>query len=175
MKSTFANIIFDRSGELERLNDLRNGLRNEIKTEMATPKNESVLLLEELKAQLPENKSKWNSKNLTPESRETMNQLIDSLMKDNGHFEEFKQLAKEEDIFKKATYGEGDPNKEKNHFTMAECTGGWHLLSIRNSILQELKRKMILPNKTNLSIDLRYQGNKTQTKKRMRYLNMITS
>ena len=62
MKSTFANIIFDRSGELERLNDLRNGLRNEIKTEMATPKNESVLLLEELKAQLPENKSKWNSK-----------------------------------------------------------------------------------------------------------------
>lgn len=37
-------------------------------------------------------------------------------MKDNGHFEEFKQLAKEEDIFKKATYGEGDPNKEKKSF-----------------------------------------------------------
>ena len=44
-------------------------------------------------------------------------------MKDNGHFEEFKQLAKEEDIFKKATYGEGDLTKRKNHFTMAECTG----------------------------------------------------
>ena len=77
MKSTFANLIFDRSSELERLNDLRNGLRSEIKTEMAAPKKESVLLLEELKAQLPENQSKWNSKNLTSESRETMNQLID--------------------------------------------------------------------------------------------------
>jgi len=98
------------------LNDLRNGLRNEIKTEMATPKNESVLLLEELKAQLPENKSKWNSKNLTPENREIMNQLIDSLMKYNGYFEEFKQLANEEDIFKKATYGEGDPKKDKKSF-----------------------------------------------------------
>lgn len=94
MKSTFANLIFDRSSELERLNDLRNGLRSEIKTEMAAPKKESVLLLEELKAQLSENQSKWNSKNLTLESRETMNQLIDSLMKDNGHFEEFKQMAK---------------------------------------------------------------------------------
>ncbi|MCZ4370119.1 relaxase MobL [Enterococcus lactis] len=38
MKSTFANLIFDRSSELERLNDLRNGLRSEIKTEMAAPK-----------------------------------------------------------------------------------------------------------------------------------------
>lgn len=142
MKSTFANLIFDRSSELERLNDLRNGLRNEIKTEMATPKKESVLLLKELKAQLPENQSKWNSKNLTPESRETMNQLIDSLMKDNGHFEEFKQLVKEEDIFKKATYGEGDPNKEKKSFydgRMYGTDGIYYRLG--NSILQELKKE----------------------------------
>jgi hypothetical protein len=142
MKSTFANLIFDRSSELERLNDLRNGLRNEIKTEMATPKKESVLLLEELKAQLPENQSKWNSKNLTPESRETMNQLIDSLMKDNGHFEEFKQLAKEEDIFKKATYGEGDPNKEKKSFYDGRMYGPDGIYyRLGNSILQELKKE----------------------------------
>jgi len=140
MKSTFANLIFDRSSELERLNDLRNGLRNEIKTEMATPKKESVLLLEELKAQLPENQSKWNSKNLTPESRETMNQLIDSLMKDNGHFEEFKQLAKEEDIFKKATYGE--PNKEKKSFYDGRMYGPDGIYyRLGNSILQELKKE----------------------------------
>jgi hypothetical protein len=142
MKSTFANLIFDRSSELERLNDLRNGLRNEIKTEMATPKKESVLLLEELKAQLPENQSKWNSKNLTPESRETMNQLIDSLMEDNGHFEEFKQLAKEEDIFKKATYGEGDPNKEKKSFYDGRMYGPDGIYyRLGNSILQELKKE----------------------------------
>ena len=142
MKSTFANLIFDRSSELERLNDLRNGLRSEIKTEMAAPKKESVLLLEELKAQLPENQSKWNSKNLTSESRETMNQLIDSLMKDNGHFEEFKQLAKEEDIFKKATYGEGDPNKEKKSFYDGRMYGPDGIYyRLGNSILQELKKE----------------------------------
>ncbi|VFA67400.1 putative relaxase [Enterococcus saccharolyticus] len=142
MKSTFANLIFDRSSELERLNDLRNGLRSEIKTEMAAPKKESVLLLEELKAQLPENISKWNSKNLTSESRETMNQLIDSLMKDNGHFEEFKQLAKEEDIFKKAIYGEGDPNKEKKSFYDGRMYGPDGIYyRLGNSILQELKKE----------------------------------
>ena len=142
MKSTFANIIFDRSSELERLNDLRNGLRNEIKTEMATPKNESVLLIEELKAQLPKNQSKWNSKNLTSESRETMNQLIDSLMKDNGHFEEFKQLAKEEDILKKATYGVGDPNKDKKSFYDGRMYGPDGIYyRLGNSVLQELKKE----------------------------------
>ena len=121
---------------------MRNGLRNEIKTEMATPKKESVLLLEELKEQLPENQSKWNSKNLTPESRETMNQLIDSLMKDNGHFEEFKQLAKEEDIFKKATYGEGNPNKEKKSFYEGRMYGPDGIYyRLGNSILQELKKE----------------------------------
>lgn len=31
MKSTFANLIFDRTSELERLNDLRNSLRSESK------------------------------------------------------------------------------------------------------------------------------------------------
>ena len=142
MKSTFANLIFDRSSELERLNDLRNGLRSEIKTEMAAPKKESVLLLEQLKAQLPDNQNKWNSKNLTAESRETMNQLIDSLMKDNGHFEEFKQLAKEEDIFKKATYGEGDPSKEKKSFYDGRMYGPDGIYyRLGNSILQELKKE----------------------------------
>lgn len=142
MKSTFANLIFNRSSELERLNDLRNGLRSEIKTEMAAPKKESVLLLEELKARLPENQNKWNSKNLTSESRETMNQLIDSLMKDNGHFEEFKQLAKEEDIFKKATYGEGDPNKDKKSFYDGRMHGPDGIYyRLGNSILQELKKE----------------------------------
>ena len=83
---------------------------------METPKKESVLLLEKLKAQLPKNQSKWNSKNLMQENREIMNQLIDSLMKYNGYFEEFKQLANEEDISKKATYEEGDPKKDKKSF-----------------------------------------------------------
>ncbi|MBO1096067.1 hypothetical protein FQS90_05905 [Enterococcus casseliflavus] len=96
------------------MNDLRNSLRSKIK--METPKKESVLLLEKLKAQLPKNQSKWNSKNLMQENREIMNQLIDSLMKYNGYFEEFKQLANEEDISKKATYGEGDPKKDKKSF-----------------------------------------------------------
>ncbi|UOO45505.1 hypothetical protein LLW22_16970 [Enterococcus casseliflavus] len=64
-------------------------------------KKESVLLLEQLKAQLPKNQSKWNSKNLTPESREIMNQLIDSLMKDNGHFEELNSWQKRKTFSRK--------------------------------------------------------------------------
>lgn len=64
MKSTFANIIFDRSGELERLNDLRNGLRNEIKTEMATPKNArgSASYCARQFLQLPEIRRKYKRK-----------------------------------------------------------------------------------------------------------------
>ncbi len=63
-------------------------------------------------------------------------------MKDNGHFEEFNQLAKEEDIFKKATYGEGDPNKEKKSFYEGRMYGPDGIYyRLGNSILQELKKE----------------------------------
>lgn len=139
MRSVFANSIFDRSKELEKINNLRDSLRSEIKDELNQSNDTSLGLLNELKEGLPDNKAKWNAKNLTPENRKIMNTLIDELMKNNGNFKEFKSLVEEENRFKQASYGTLAKNKESfYHQRMYGNDGIYYRLG--NSILQEIKK-----------------------------------
>lgn len=138
MRSVFANTIFDRTSELERLNNLRNGLRTEIKDELAKPNDKKIVLLDQLKNELPENKKKWFAKSLTPKGKEVMNELIDELMKDNPNFEEFKRIAKEEDIIKSETFGTLSENKQSFYEGRMYGENGIYY-RLGNSILQELK------------------------------------
>lgn len=138
MKSQFVNYVFDRTNELESISDLRNDLRKEVKTalhESMKPYLKERRLVKDLIQHLPDDKADWNSKRLSPENRQRMNHLIDSLMKDNPQFNEYKQLAKQENQFKSKTYGKLPEGQQS--FYEGRMNDIYYRLG--NSILQEFK------------------------------------
>ena len=145
MKSTFANYIFDRSLELEKISKLRNSLRQSVIYEMLQlinqPANEPVLkLLNNLKKSLPHNRKLWNSKNLSEESQTIMHDLIDALMKNNFEFNKYKNLVKQEDKHRQQLYGTLKGNKSSFYEgrLYGKPDGLYYRLS--NSILEELRK-----------------------------------
>ena len=136
MKQTFANEIFDRDQQLKQLSELRNSLRQEIKPTLSNPVPAE---LKRLRKTLPDDYSKWNAKSLSPESQRIMYQLIDRVMEKNENFKAYKQLAKEEDRFKKETYGVL-PKGQRSFYEgrMYGADGVYYRLS--NSVLEEMKK-----------------------------------
>lgn len=137
MKATFANDIFNRTEQLRELGQLRNQLRQEIKTNIMTPK--MMHDLQSIKRSLPSDKRKWNAKHLTPSQQKKMYRLIDTVMEHNPHFQRYKALAKQEDAFKRETYGQL-PNDQQSFYEgrMYGSNGIYYRLT--NSILEELKQ-----------------------------------
>lgn len=147
MKQTFANDIFSRKEQLQELSQLRNDLRKEIKSNIITPK--MIKDLNVIKRSLPLDKQKWNAKNLTPLQQKRMYHLIDQLMENNPNFQRYKSLAKQEDEFKRETYGQL-PNQKQSFYEgrMYGQNGIYYRLA--NSILEELKHPNTVLNHTNI-------------------------
>lgn len=149
MKSVFANHIFNRTEQLSELSELRDSLRQEIKLPLQdiTYKKQLQRDLKRVMKQLPDERKDWNSKHLSLQAQQSMKTFIDHLLKDNPNFKRYKALAKEEDEFKRHTYGE----LPKGHRSFYEGRlygkdGLYYRLS--NSILEELKRTPSLKNAT---------------------------
>lgn len=165
MKSTFANQIFNRSEQLKELSTLRNSLRQEVKIPLQsiTYKKQLQRDLKRVMKQLPDERKDWNSKHLSLQAQQSMKILIDHLLKDNPNFKRYKSLAKEEDEFKRHTYGE----LPKGHRSFYEGRlygkdGLYYRLS--NSILEELKRTPSIKNSTT-----QYQKMVSQMMKETKY------
>lgn len=141
MKSTFANHIFNRDNQLKELSSLRNSLRKEVKIPLQsiTYKKQLQRDLNQVIQHLPSNRKDWIAKKLSLPAQQAMENLINHLMKHNPNFERYKELAKEEDEFKRHTYGEL-PKGQRSFYEgrMYGNDGLYYRLS--NSILEELRR-----------------------------------
>lgn len=107
MKSVFANELVDRTVELTRISELRNTLVKDIKEIYSTEK-ENLQLLNELYKELPANRKYWQygSRYLADETRNKIDVLTTSLMKDNPNYQEYLEKTTEESVYRKELFGE---------------------------------------------------------------------
>ena len=110
MKSTFANALVDRTAELSRISELRNTLVQDIKEtyNKETEQSPEQKLFSVLYKELPTNKKHWQygSKYITNETREKIDLLTESLMKNNPNYQEYIKKTEAESTYQKELYGE---------------------------------------------------------------------
>ena len=141
MKQTFANYIFNRDDQLKELSSLRDALRQEVKIPLqsVTYKKQLQRDLNRVIQYLPKDRKDWTAKKLSLPAQQSMEVFINHLLKNNPKFERYKNLAKEEDNFKRHTYGEL-PKGHRSFYEgrMYGKDGLYYRLS--NSLLEELRR-----------------------------------
>lgn len=117
MKSTFANSLIDRTAELSRISQLRNTLVHDMK-EIYSDKEQlkQKKMIEELYKELPSNKKYWQygSKHLSDDTRDKIDVITESLMKDNPHYQEYISKTEEESNYRKDLFGESE-REEKDY------------------------------------------------------------
>ncbi|WP_437834526.1 MobP2 family relaxase (plasmid) [Niallia taxi] len=109
MKSTFANALIDRTAELSRISELRNTLVDEIKQTYAVKDyQDQKKLLNDIYGELPFNKKHWQygSKHVTDQTRNKIDKITESLMRNNPHYKEYLEKTEEESSFRKGLFGE---------------------------------------------------------------------
>ncbi len=142
MKSTFANSLVDRTAELSRISELRNTLVKDIKDSYGQEKEQrhQQNMLNELYEELPTNKKNWQygSKFISNNTREKIDFLTESLMKDNPDYQEFIKKTEEESTYRKELYGES--NRDGKDYAVNKKSDIHKRLG--NSLLTEMKRSM---------------------------------
>ncbi|TRZ39349.1 hypothetical protein CEQ21_07245 (plasmid) [Niallia circulans] len=109
MKSTFANALIDRTAELSRISELRNTLVDEIKQTYADKEyQEQKKLLKDIYSELPSNKKHWQygSKHVTDQTRNKIDQITESLMRNSPHYKEYLEKTEEESSYRKELFGD---------------------------------------------------------------------
>ncbi|NKC69079.1 MobP2 family relaxase [Vagococcus fluvialis] len=109
MKAIFANQLIDRSQELEKISRLRNHLVLYVRESNHESKLKKQL--NELKKILPIEKKKWQYNRLSSSVKLIINETVESLLKENKDFNQFKQLIKEEGRFRNSLYRKESKNE----------------------------------------------------------------
>lgn len=129
----------ERVKKLERKSELRNEIVQEVKLETNYSKKE-LRLLNEIYQELPEEKKRWvygdkDKTKLSPELREKIDTLTESLMSESKAYKEYLALIKEEQRMKTRMFGQTtreDKDQLTNEiFTIKKRLG--------NSLLTELR------------------------------------
>lgn len=129
----------ERVKKLERKSELRNEIVQEVKLETNYSKKE-LRLLNEIYQELPEEKKHWvygdkDKTKLSPELREKIDTLTESLMSESKAYKEYLVLIKEEQRMKTRMFGQ-TTREEKDQFTNELFTIKKRL---GNSLLTELR------------------------------------
>ena len=109
MKAIFANQLIDRSQELEKISRLRNHLVLYVRE--SNHESQLKKQLNELKKILPIEKKKWQYNRLSSSVKLKINEAVESLLKENKDFNQFKQLIKEEGRFRNSLYRKESKNE----------------------------------------------------------------
>lgn len=109
MKAIFANQLIDRSQELEKISRLRNHLVLYVRE--SNHESQLKKQLNELKKILPIEKKKWQYNRLSSSVKLKINETVESLLKENKDFNQFKQLIKEEGRFRNSLYRKESKNE----------------------------------------------------------------
>ncbi|MGG4263758.1 MobP2 family relaxase [Peribacillus simplex] len=139
MKSVFANALVDRTAELSRISFLRNTLVQDIKdTYQQKDKLKQKTLLENLYEELPSNKKYWQygSKSISDNTRNKIDKITESLMKDNPHYKEYLERTEEESNYRKDVFG--DSERSEKDYALNKKKDIQKRLG--NSLLKELKK-----------------------------------
>lgn len=129
----------ERVKKLERKSELRNEIVQEVKLETNYSKKE-LRLLNEIYQELPEEKKRWvygdkDKTKLSPELREKIDTLTESLMSESKAYKEYLALIKEEQRMKTRMFGQ-TTREEKDQLTNELFTIKKRL---GNSLLTELR------------------------------------
>lgn len=129
----------ERVKKLERKSELRNEIVQEVKLETNYSKKE-LRLLNEIYQELPEEKKHWvygdkDKTKLSPELREKIDTLTESLMSESKAYKEYLALIKEEQRMKTRMFGQ-TTREDKDQFTNELFTLKKRL---GNSLLTELR------------------------------------
>lgn len=129
----------ERVKKLERKSELRNEIVQEVKLETIYSKKE-LRLLNEIYQELPEEKKHWvygdkDKTKLSPELREKIDTLTESLMSESKAYKEYLELIKEEQRMKTRMFGQ-TTREDKDQFTNELFTIKKRL---GNSLLTELR------------------------------------
>ncbi|MGW9001829.1 relaxase MobL, partial [Streptomyces koyangensis] len=83
-------------------------------TYMQKDKLEQAKLLKEIHQDLPTNKKYWQygSKFISDNTRQKIDQLTDSIMKENPNYKEYFQRTKEESDFRKSLFGDSERSEK---------------------------------------------------------------
>lgn len=139
MKSVFANALVDRTVELSRISFLRNTLVQDIKDTYQQKDNlMQKTLLENLYEDLPSNKKYWQygSKYISENTRDKIDKITDSLMKDNPHYKEYFERTEEESNYRKDIFGDSERSEKEYAINKKKDIQK----RLGNSLLKELKR-----------------------------------
>lgn len=158
MKQTYGRELRDyalgneRVKKLERKSELRNKIVQEVKKETNYSKKE-LRLLNEIYQELPENKKHWvygdkDKSKLSPELRDKIDKLTESLMSESKVYKEYIALIKEEQRMKTRMFGQ-TTRKDKDQltnelFTIKKRLGNSLLTELRNqdSELNQRREKL---------------------------------
>lgn len=110
MKSSFINTFTNRDLTLGKISSLRNDLYSEFTLSERLNKNtkENDFYLKQSKIiikELPDDKRKWNYKNISPEAKKQIQIVISQYKKDNPKYLEFKNYVNQESNYMKSLYG----------------------------------------------------------------------
>jgi len=148
MKSVLANHIFDRTDKLVQISDLRNTMRQSVKHEFHhTASKKALALMSRLEHLLPVDKRQWNSKNLSDQAREVMQELVDELMSSNSEFNRYKRLALEENEHREKMFGKlSDSQSSFYDGRMYGIPDGVYY-RLGNSVLEEMRKSSSMKDK----------------------------
>lgn len=110
MKSTFINTFTNRDKNLDRISNLRNNLYSEftlsdVNTKDKSEKDFYMKQSEKIIKELPDDKRKWNYKNISPTAKLEIQKVVSEYKKDNPNYEEFKKYINQESEYMKSLYG----------------------------------------------------------------------
>lgn len=110
MKSSFINTFTNRDLTLGKISSLRNDLYSEfnLSERLNNQNKESDFYLKQSKKvikELPDDKRKWNYKNISPEAKKQVQIVISQYKLNNPNYNEYTKLVSQESDYMKSLYG----------------------------------------------------------------------
>lgn len=160
MKSSFINTFTNRDLTLGKISSLRNDLYSDfsLSDRLNNKNKESDFYLEQSKKiikELPDDKRKWNYKNISPEAKKQVQIVINQYKLNNPKYNEYTKLVNQESDYMKSLFGK--TSRDSKDYAMNKEEDLNHRLG--NRYLKELKE-----NSKELNISYLSEKNGVQSK-----------
>lgn len=153
MKASFINTFTNRDMTFKQISSLRNDLYSEftLSGKLNKDNKKTKFYLKQSKKiikELPDDKRKWNYKNISPEAKKQIQVIIDQYKVNNPKYTEFSNYVSQESIYMKSLFGKTSRD-QKDYASNKELDLNYRL---GNRYLKELKensKDLKLPSSSN--------------------------
>lgn len=170
MKSSFINTFTNRDKNLEKISSFRNEMYTEftLSEKLNKHNKENSFYMKQAKKvlkKLPDDKRKWNYKNISPEAKNEIQKTIKQYKVNNPIYNEFSDYVNQESMYMKTLYGKTSRDT-KDYANNKEEDLNYRL---GNKYLKELKKnskELKLATATNYKIGSNFNKNNMRYKQK---------